>query len=134
MNLPLRKFFEVFSCIFLTFLICAKTDGVCLSGRCGTIFPPPQEEHLHTSMLYGSFIISVALRFSMQKYIFTSKRISTVRHLFALVFGTTANHECRILTKRFGGTCIKIDGYRFPRPELFSLSTLTFVYSLLQHM
>lgn len=46
---------------------------------------PPQEEHLHTSMLYSSFIISAALRFSMQKYIFTSKQISTVRHLFALV-------------------------------------------------
>ena len=36
--------------------------GVCLSGRCGTIFPP-QEEHMHTSMLYSSFIISAALRF-----------------------------------------------------------------------
>ena len=46
----------------VTLMVCAKTDGVCLSGRCGTIFPP-QEEHLHTSMLYSSFIISAALRF-----------------------------------------------------------------------
>ena len=63
----------------------ARKEELYLSLQGDTIFPP-QEEHLHTSMLYKTFIISTAFRFFNVEMYFLHPSRFLQRVIFFLLF------------------------------------------------
>ena len=71
----------------------------------------PFFRHRKNTCIHLCYIAALSFQrhfdFLMQKYIFYIQADFYNASSFCSCFGTTANHSCRILTKRFGGTCIK---------------------------